>query len=78
MSATAQGIESLPILITLATTAFSGGVFVGMFTARFVQKRECEKHRDQLWERIDSMQNCMTGGRVKFELKMVTDNDRGN
>jgi len=60
------------LVIALISIAWSGGVFVGMFASRFVAKKQCDLHRADLWHRLDSIQHCLTGGHIQFELRMIT------
>lgn len=59
------------LVITLCSIAWSAGLFIGMFTSRFVLKKDCLKHKAEMWGRIDAIQNCLAGGRIQFELRMV-------
>jgi hypothetical protein len=77
-------MQSIPmsIVLTLVTISWSVGLFVGLFTARFVGKKDCElmrsstkvesdKRFDALWERVDSIQDCLTGGKIMFEVRLM-------
>lgn len=72
---------SLSITITLVSVAWSAGMFVGLFAAKFVQKKECKVHRteietdssikfDAIWKRIDAIQDVLTGGKYAFEIRL--------
>ena len=61
----------LPVVITIASLMFSTGMFMGIFTSRFVNKKECQQKSDAMWAQVDAIRNCMTGGKIKFELRMV-------
>lgn len=60
---------SIPLAVTLISISWSVGLFVGLFTARFVSKKECEENQCKIWERIDAIQNVLVGGRMTFELR---------
>ena len=60
-----------PLVIALVSLSWSAGMFVGLFTARFISKKECEKNREAIWAQVDAIRNCMTGGKVVFELKQI-------
>lgn len=62
---------SLPVVITLTSIAWSAGVAVGLFASKFVSKKECKSTRDQIWSRVDKIQDAMTGKPIRFELRMV-------
>ena len=62
---------SLPIVISIASLTFSAGMFIGLFTSRFVNKKDCQQKSDAMWAQVDAIRNCMTGGKIKFELRMV-------
>jgi hypothetical protein len=62
---------SIEIVISLMSVAFSGGLFVGMLTVRFITRKECEKNRETAWKRIDAIQDCMTGGRYQFQVTLI-------
>ena len=59
------------LLIAIAAVAWSAGLFVGMFTSKFVGKKQCTVDMDKIWNRIDALQDCMTGGKITFELRPV-------
>lgn len=61
------------LAVSIASVSFSGGVLVGLFTSKFVAKKECDRNRAALWDQVDAIRNCMTGGRVRFELRMIQD-----
>lgn len=61
----------LSLVIAMISISWSAGVFVGLFTARFISKKECDKNREAIWAQVDAMRNCMTGGKVVFELKQI-------
>jgi len=60
---------SIPVVIAIVTVAWSAGLFVGMFTAKFVSKKQCNVDMGKVWDRMDMIQNCMTGGKITFELR---------
>jgi len=64
-------MELTYIAITIASISFSSGVVVGFFTSKFISKKDCERNRQALWEQVDAIRNCMTGGKVRYELRMV-------
>ncbi len=66
---------SIPIGISLITVAWSAGLFVGLFTAKFVSKKECRVEKNKLHERIDNIQNLLSGGRIYFELRQVQETE---
>lgn len=64
------------------TTAFIIGSFFGSFMLRFISRKECgvnqellhkrvDDTRDRLHERIDAIQNVLTGGAYVFEVRLV-------
>lgn len=61
----------LAVVIALVSVSWSAGLFVGLFSARFTSKKDCEKNRVAIWEQVDAMRNCMTGGKIVFELKQI-------
>ena len=72
----------ISIVITIVTLTFSAGMAVGMFTAKFVSKKQCAidmsqikshcgSEIDKVWSRMDTLQDCMTGGKILFELRPV-------
>ena len=67
---------SVEIVITISTIAWSAGLFVGMFTSKFVGKKQCAIDMDKVWNRMDAIQDCMTGGKITFELRPVRDNTK--
>lgn len=64
--------EIVSIGLTIGSIAFTGGMAVGMFTAKFVSKTECKECRDKVWERIDAIQDGLAGQPIHFELRMVS------
>ena len=67
---------SVHIVIAISTGAWSAGLFVGMFTAKFVSKKQCGVDMDKVWNRLDAIQNCMTGGKIIFELRPVREQEQ--
>ena len=59
------------VVIALVSLSWSAGLFVGLFTAKFISKKDCEKNREAIWAQVDAMRNCMTGGKITFELKQI-------
>ena len=59
------------VVIALVSLSWSAGLFVGLFTAKFISKKDCEKNREAIWAQVDAMRNCMTGGKIMFELKQI-------
>jgi len=66
---------NIPLVITLCSVTWSAGLFVGMFTSRFVIKKDCTKSKAEMWSRIDQIQNALTGGKIRFELKMIPEGE---
>ena len=62
---------SLQLAVTLISLAWSIGLFVGLFTARFMSKKECKEIQCKVWERIDAIHDVMAGGKITFELRAV-------
>jgi hypothetical protein len=60
------------ILVALLSVTWTAGMFVGLFAARYMSKKECKERCDQIWQRIDSIQDGLTGQPIHFELKMVS------
>lgn len=59
------------LLIAIISVTWSAGLFCGLLTARFVQKRECDKHRREVWSRLDTIQDALLGEPINFVLKMT-------
>ena len=61
---------SYELSITLISIAWSAGIVVGLFTAKYVSKKECKETMQSVWNRIDDIQNCMTGGKITFDVHL--------
>ena len=61
----------LSIVIVLLSISWSAGVFVGLLTAKFVSKRECNLKTNNIHARIDNIQDLLAGGKIHFELRQV-------
>ena len=66
---------SISVAITIASLTWSVGLFVGLFTARFVNKKDCQTMQSKLWNRIDAIQNILAGGKMTFELRPIKQDD---
>lgn len=66
-----EGFISISWVIALVSASWSLGVFVGMVTAKFVSKKDCQRSMNTVHTRIDNIQDVMAGGKVLFELRMV-------
>lgn len=61
----------LPVVISIATSCLSAGFVGGMLTARFQSKKDCEIHRTKIDNKIEGIQNVLTGGKLRFEMKLI-------
>ena len=59
------------IVIALVTVSLSCGMYLGMFTARFMSKKDCAVHRNDLYDKLDDIKGCLIGGEMVFELRQV-------
>ena len=69
---------SYELSITLISLAWSVGVFIGLFTAKYVSKKECKENMKGVWDRLDDIQNCMTGGKMTFEVHLAKGCENNN
>lgn len=60
-------------VIALIVIAWTAGLFVGMFTARFTSKKQCDLHRAELWKNLDALQSAMMGKPITFKLTLDKD-----
>ena len=70
-------MDSFYTSILIGMVCFDLGILAGVFLNKFTSKKECDKSRADLWAQVDAIRNCMTGGKVRFELRMIHDNENG-
>lgn len=74
----------MPLLITIGVGIFNLGILVGVFSTRFVTSRRCvqiheklesdlEKRFESIWRNVDGIKDALTGGKIKFELRMINE-----
>lgn len=61
----------ISVVIAIASVAWSIGLFIGLLTSKFISKKQCDEHRTQLWDRVDAIQDAMTGGPYNFEVRLM-------
>ena len=62
---------SLPLAMSLCTICVNIGIFIGYLTAKYKTKKECALHRDKIYDEINSVRNCLTGGPYEFTVQLV-------
>ena len=62
---------SLEIVIAIGSICWTTGLFVGLLTSRFVSRKDCAEAKDQLWKRVDALQDAMTGGPYTFSVRLI-------
>ena len=62
---------AIPLIISIASIAFSAGLFVGLLTAKFVSKKECHNDMQEVWAQLDVIRNALIGKKIIFELKPI-------
>ena len=64
-------VISVEVLITCVSVAWSAGLVIGMFSSKFMSKKECACNQKKLWERIDAVTDSLVGGKIAFELRQT-------
>jgi len=62
---------SLSLAISLCMVFTNVGIFLGYLTAKYKTKKECAVHRDKIYDEINSVRNCLTGGPYEFSVKLI-------
>ena len=63
----------IAIGISLGAIVWSAGLACGLFASKFMNKIDCKNYREGIWNRIDALQDAMTGKPLHFELRIIKD-----
>ena len=69
-------------VISLCALCLSAGLFAGLFTLRFLPRKDFNEHvhtckterdedRREIWSAIDSIRGAMMGGEMKFTVQIT-------